>query len=78
MNMLWSLLTNFGGWIAGGIALLAGFVAVKNMGRAQVELKQVQANERDADKAAKVRRDVRDLGVAGRRIRLRDKYTRPD
>jgi hypothetical protein len=80
MKMLWWLISNFGGYLLGGIAAVAGFFTIKQMGKADAELKRVLADKAAEDamaaKAAEVRRDVRDLGAAGRRRRLQDNYTR--
>lgn len=78
MNMLWFYLGPLWKPIAGGIGLLVAFFSVKGMVRADEKLKQVLAEQKVDETSAKVRRDVRDLGVAGVRDGLRRRDWRPN
>jgi hypothetical protein len=78
MNMLISLLSNFGGWIVAGIIAVASIWGIrlqgKSDGRAEVEAEQADADRKATETGAEVRRSVSALrgGDAQRRLRDRD------
>jgi hypothetical protein len=81
MNMLWALFSQFGGWLAGGAAIIAVLwgrtLRDRADGRADAQAQQAVSDLAAGRKAADIRRTIAALPRDGRQ-RLRDKYTRPE